>query len=80
MKQFNPLDCPWLPRKGCISRAQDVAKNTEQQDRRGTSAGLCAAPQNCCDRAGRLARTDFTQSHTFHRPFSFFYAENSLRT
>ena len=39
MKQFNPLDCLRLPRKGCISRTQDVAKNTEQQDLGSASAG-----------------------------------------
>lgn len=32
MRQFNKLDCPWLQSKGCISKAQDAARNTEQQE------------------------------------------------
>lgn len=40
MKQFNPLDCPWLPWRGRVWRAGGLAKNTEWwglpgPDRRG---------------------------------------------
>lgn len=43
MKQFNPLDCPWLRSKGCVWRAQDVARNTEQQDGASPQPWVCTS-------------------------------------
>lgn len=63
MKQFNPLDCPWLLRKGCAWRAQDVVRNTDEQDHK---AGVCRPSLCTFGTAGTMqegAEDHFTGSH-----------------
>lgn len=63
MKQFNPLDCPWLLRKGCAWRAQDVVRNSDEQDYKAGISGVVSVPSELLEPGRRGLRTGFTGSH-----------------
>lgn len=83
MKQFNPLDCPWLLRKGCAWRAQEWSGIQTSRTTKLASAGPVCAPSELlepCRRGLRTASLEVTRislSFFFSLCAEYFFAHLS---